>query len=61
MRRAFLTALLLTLSLFAPLGTVNAADVRSSWDYNKLSDVTDPNKMRAIFGFFPNRSVNDDY
>jgi len=40
---------------------VHSADVRSSWDYNKLSDVTDPNKMRAIFGFFPNRSVNDDY
>ena len=48
-------------TLLIPLAAVNATDVRSSWDFNKLSDITDANKMRAIFGFFPNRSINDDY
>jgi len=48
-------------SLLIPVAAVNATDVRSSWDFNKLSDITDANKMRAIFGFFPNRSINDDY
>jgi len=48
-------------SLLIPVAVVNATDVRSSWDFNKLSDITDANKMRAIFGFLPNRSINDDY
>jgi hypothetical protein len=61
MRRALVAVSLVALSLIIPSGTVNATDTRSSWDFKKLSDVTDPNKMRAIFGFFPNRSVNDDY
>ena len=52
MRRALLSGLLLTLSLVIPLGNVNAADVRSSWDYNKLSDVTDPNIWRAVEGWY---------
>ena len=41
--------------------SVNALDQRSFWDHNKLPSITDPNDYRAIFGFFPNRSVNDDY
>ncbi len=61
MRRALLATALSVLSLVVPLGTLNATDVRSSWDYNKLSDITDPNKMRAIFGLPSNRSINDDY
>ena len=51
---------LLLVSL-TPATLLNATDVRSSWDFNKLSNIEDPNKMRAIFGFFPNRSINDDY
>lgn len=61
MRRVFLGVLLVALSLSIPLSTVNATDVHSSWDFNKLSDITDPNKMRAIFGLPTNRSINDDY
>ena len=61
MKRALASTVLAVLSLVIPLGTVNATDVRSSWDFNKLSDITDPNKMRAIFGLPSNRSINDDY
>ena len=61
MRRAFVAVSLAVLTLFVPLGNVNATDVRTSWDINKLPDITDPNKMRAIFGLPSNRSINDDY
>ena len=49
------------MSVFFNVPSVNALDERSLWDHNKLSSIPDPNDYRAIFGFFPNRSVNDDY
>ena len=60
MRRRLIAALTLIL-LAATTPSVNALDQRSFWDHNKLSSISDPNDYRAIFGFFPNRSVNDDY
>lgn len=60
MRKKLIGALaLILIALSTP--TVNALDERSLWDHNKLSSIPDPNDYRAIFGFFPNRSVNDDY
>ncbi len=60
MRSKLVGALALILISFAT-PSVNALDQRSLWDHNQLSSIPDPNDYRAIFGFFPNRSVNDDY
>ena len=39
----------------------NAFDQRSYWDYNDLPSIASASDNRAIFGYFPNRSINDDY
>ena len=53
----FVTTILL-LSAVAP---VNAFDQRRVWDINKLSEITDPNLMRVVFGYYPVQSVNGDF
>ena len=40
---------------------VVAFDQRRVWDINKLSEITDPNLMRVVFGYYPVQSVNDDF
>ena len=47
--------------MFSTASQTNAFDQRSYWDYNDLSSISSPTDYRAIFGYFPNRSVNDDY
>ena len=56
-----LTAALVLVLLALTTPAVNALDQRSLWDHNQLSSIPDPNDYRAIFGYFPNRSINDDY
>ncbi len=60
MRRIFLS--LFTFSLLVGTTTQTSAfDQRAYWDYNDLSSISSSTDYRAIFGYFPNRSVNDDY
>ena len=40
---------------------VQAIDDRSLWDINKLSEITDPNLMRVLFGYYPRLTYNDDF
>ena len=53
--------MVLMILLGSSLTPVKAVDQRALWDINKLSNISDPNLMRVIFGYFPNRSINDDY
>jgi hypothetical protein len=56
-----ISGLFLLIILGTSLPSVKAADQRTLWDINQLSDIRDPNLIRAVFGYFPNRSINDDY
>ena len=40
---------------------MQAIDDRSLWDINKLSEITDPNLMRVLFGYYPQLTYNDDF
>jgi hypothetical protein len=53
----FVTSILFSSSVVP----VNAFDQRRVWDINKLSEITDPNLMRVVFGYYPVLSVNDDF
>jgi hypothetical protein len=39
----------------------SASDQRSPWDINSLSEISDPNLMRTVFGYYPVQSINDDF
>ena len=43
------------------LNPAKAFDQRTPWDINSLSEITDPNLMRTVFGYYPAQSINDDF
>lgn len=59
--KRFLFAAITFVLVISVAPQTNAMDQRSYWDYNDLSSVTNASDYRAIFGYFPNRSINDDY
>lgn len=59
--RKFLIVVLSSFLLGTLITPVSASDQRRVWDINKLSEITDPNLMRVVFGYYPDRSVNDDF
>jgi hypothetical protein len=59
--RKFLVLVLSSILLGTLITPVSAFDQRRVWDINKLSEITDPNLMRVVFGYYPVQSVNDDF
>ena len=59
--RKFLVVVLSSILLGTLITPVSAFDQRRVWDINKLSEITDPNLMRVVFGYYPVQSVNDDF
>ena len=59
--RKFLVLVLSSILLGTVITPVSAFDQRRVWDINKLSEITDPNLMRVVFGYYPVQSVNDDF
>jgi len=52
------------LALSVGLGLLPAAqavDTRAAWDFNKLEKIDSATQVRAVFGFNPFSSLNDDY
>ena len=59
--KKFLILFVTSVLLGSSVVPVNAFDQRRVWDINKLSEITDPNLMRVVFGYYPVQSVNDDF
>jgi hypothetical protein len=59
--KKFIVLLVTAISFSSSVVPVNAFDQRRVWYINKLSEITDPNLMRVVYGYYPVQSVNDDF
>ena len=59
-RKVRLSLLILALGL-GMLPNAAAVDTRAAWDFNKLEKIDPATQVRALFGYNPFSSLNDDY